>query len=385
MPDLLRSAVVYGANASGKSNILRALHFMDFFVVKSFSKFSEGDTIAVKPFLFNAESAKNPTELEITFIIDETRYQYGFSATSAMITKEWLISYPQGRYNIWFARIFDQESSDYKWKFGRKFTGQKQVIKTATRKNALFLSTASQLNDVQMKPIYNWFLNQLDIVSLPSLRLYLNKTIDRYEADHRRIMSLIKKSDATISGIEIDKLPVHPSMLTNMLRDEDLLVNEDEINEIAKTMKIVSGIRTVHDSSKGQITLDFDDDDSNGTQKMFALSGLWLEVLDKGGVLCLDELDASLHPLLVHHLIEMFHDPKINPKNAQLIFNTHDTTLLNPYIYRRDQVWFTEKDSFSATKLYSLAEFKPEKKEDLERGYLAGRYGAIPYFGDFEF
>ncbi|MBF0487140.1 MAG: ATP-binding protein [Nitrospirae bacterium] len=379
LPALLRSAVIYGANASGKTNVIHALNFMRSFVINSFSKLSEGDSINVKPFLFDAVSAKTPSEFEIIFIIDGTRYQYGFAATSAMITEEWLISYPQGNPQLWFARMYNPEFSDYKWKFGRKFTGQKKVIQTATRKNSLFLSTAIQLNDVQLKPVYNWFLNKLLVLSDLTKLVYGN-TINCYESNPGRIMSFMKISDTGISDIKLEKKPFDP----NMLKSESQSILEDVIIEKMNEM-LPTGIKTIHNSGNGKITLDLEDDESQGTKKMLSLSGLWLDELDKGGVLVMDELDSSLHSLLVRHLVGIFHDPETNPNNAQLIINTHDTTLLDPDIYRRDQVWFTEKDSSGATKLYSLADFKPVKNEDLERGYLRGRYGAIPYIGDFEF
>ncbi|MBF0457683.1 MAG: ATP-binding protein [Nitrospirae bacterium] len=382
LPYLLRSAVIYGANASGKTNVIRALAFMRSFVINSFSQLSEGSSINVKPFLFDAVSAKNPSEFEIIFVIDGTRYQYGFSVNGAMITEEWLISYPPGKHHLWFTRMFDHESSGYKWQFGRNFTGQKKVIKTATRQNSLFLSTAIALNDDQLKPVYNWFLNKL--LALSDLkRLVYGNTINCYESNPGRIMSFLKTADTGISDIKLEKEPIYP----NVQKIEGLLLSlpANEINEIAKTFKIVTGIKTIHNSGNGQITLDFVDDESLGTQKMFNLSGLWLDVLDNGGVLVVDELDSSLHSLLVRHLVGIFHNTETNPKNAQLIINTHDTTLLNPDIYRRDQVWFTEKDNFGATKLYSLVEFKPDKNENIEKGYLRGRYGAIPFIGDFEF
>jgi AAA15 family ATPase/GTPase len=148
--------------------------------------------------------------------------------------------------------------------------------------------------------------------------------------------------------------------------------------------KELTSVKFVHDSSAGSGILDLNEE-SQGTQKLFAFAGPWLDVLARGKVLVVDELDTSLHPLLVRHLVGLFHNPKTNPLNAQLLISTHDTTLLDPATYRRDQVWFTEKDEHDATSLYSLAEFRPRKNEAFERGYLKGRYGALPFIGDFSF
>ncbi|MBF0566379.1 MAG: ATP-binding protein [Nitrospirae bacterium] len=384
LPRLLRSAVIYGANASGKTNVVRALYFMGSFIISSFKNFSEGESIRVKPFLFDTESAKLPSEFEITFMIEGIRYQYGFAATTERIMEEWLFSYPEGKTQRWFERAFDNGSSSYKYRFGRKFTGQKKIIETATRQNALFLSTAIQLNDDQLKPVYNWFLNTLEV--FPDLTRIISRFTWDYlesESSKSRILSFLKAADTGISDIVIERRPFNPDMLPPSI-DSNSSLREQIIKDL-KDKVVITDFKSIHDSGISQITLDFEEDESNGTKKLFDLSGLWFDVISKGKVLVVDELDTSLHPLLLRTIVDMFHDPKSNSHNAQLIFNTHDTTLLDPDIYRRDQIWFTEKDRCGATSLYSLVEFIPKKNEALERGYLNGRYGAIPFIGDFEF
>jgi AAA15 family ATPase/GTPase len=380
LPMLLRSAVMYGANASGKSNTILALNLMQFLVLQSFSAIQEGQPVPIVPFLFDTESAKSPSEFEITTISEGTRYQYGFSATQQRITEEWLIAYPEGKPQRWFERIFDNKTNTYEWQFSRNFSGQKEVIKTATRSNALFLSTAIQLNNDQLKPVFNWFSTKLAII-LPATIINLQSTIDRCasENEKKRIMAFMNAADISIANINLEKQLFNASMVPPVIFPE---LRDKMIKDLSG--KELTAVKFFHNTEAGTVSLDLADE-SQGTQKLFVFSGPWLDVLSNGKVLVIDELNTSLHPLLVRHLVSLFHDSKTNRRNAQLIITTHDTSLLDPDIYRRDQVWFTEKDDHGATKLYSLVEFKPRKNEAFERGYLKGRYGALPFIGDFAF
>jgi AAA15 family ATPase/GTPase len=380
LPMLLRSAVMYGANASGKSNTILALNLMQFLVLQSFSAIQEGQPVPIVPFLFDTESAKSPSEFEITIISEGTRYQYGFSATQQRITEEWLIAYPEGKPQRWFERIFDNKTNTYEWQFSRNFSGQKEVIKTATRSNALFLSTAIQLNNDQLKPVFNWFSTKLAII-LPATIINLQSTIDRCasENEKKRIMAFMNAADISIANINLEKQLFNASMVPPVIFPE---LRDKMIKDLSG--KELTAVKFLHNTEAGTVSLDLADE-SQGTQKLFVFSGPWLDVLSNGKVLVIDELNTSLHPLLVRHLVSLFHDSKTNRRNAQLIITTHDTSLLDPDIYRRDQVWFTEKDDHGATKLYSLVEFKPRKNEAFERGYLKGRYGALPFIGDFAF
>ena len=380
LPSLLRSAVMYGANASGKSNTIRALGIMQFLVLNSFSALQEGQPIPVTPFLFNTESTEEPSKFEIVFLSEGTRYQYGFTATQQRIIDEWLVAYPEGKPQKWFERALNKDTATYDWQFSRNFIGQKEIIKMATRSNALFLSTAIQLNNEQLKPVFNWFASKL-VVILPGININLQSTIDHCasESEKRLIMSFMNAADISIVNINLEKKLFDPSMLPVVIIPE---LREKMLSDLRD--KELTTVKFVHNTDKGTIALNLNDE-SQGTQKLFAFAGPWLDVLAHGKVLVIDELDTSLHPLLVRHLISLFHNGKTNGKNAQLVITTHDTTLLDPDIYRRDQIWFAEKDENGATKLYSLLEFSPRKNEAFERGYLKGRYGALPFIGDFAF
>lgn len=378
LPGLLRSVVMYGANASGKSNVIRALSTMKHLAVNSFSKLKEGQAIPVTPFLLDSEMSQRPSEFEITFIEDGTRYQYGFTATPKQFMEEWLVAYPEGKPQKWFERLFNKETNAYEWQFSRNFTGQKEIIKTSTRTNALFLSTAIQLNNEQLRPVFSWFTNKLDVIK-PGTSINLQFTLDRCasEDDKRNIMSFMNAADISIVDINIEKQVWDPSLVLPGIPPD---MRDKVMGELRGRM--IPIIKFVHNSNGGVVSFDLKEE-SQGTQKLFAYAGPWLDVLAKGKVLIVDELDTSLHPLLMRHLVGLFHNSEANSKNAQLVVTTHDTTLLDSDIYRRDQIWFAEKDQSGASKLYSLLEFSPRKNEAFERGYLKGRYGALPFIGDF--
>src|SRR5574341_314784 len=274
LPKLLRSAVMYGANASGKSNTILALNLMQFLVLQSFSAIQEGQPVPVAPFLFDTESANSPSEFEIAFISEGTRYQYGFSATQQRITEEWLIAYPEGKPQRWFERIFDDKTGTYEWQFSRNFSGQKEVIKTATRSNALFLSTAIQLNNDQLKPVFNWFSTKLAII-LPATIINLQSTIDRCasENEKKRIMAFMNAADISIANINLEKQLFNASMVPPVIFPE---LRDKMIKDLSG--KELTAVKFLHNTGAGTVSLDLADE-SQGTQKLFVFSGPWLDVL----------------------------------------------------------------------------------------------------------
>ena len=374
---LVKIAAIYGANAAGKSNILKALDTMKKIVRDSATKYQRGDELPIKPFLFDKE-VNEPTEFEINFIYNEARYQYGFATTKERITEEWLIAYPKGRPQNWFARAYDEETKEYKWQFGDKLTGKKQLWQESTRGNALFLSTAVQLNSEQLQPVFDWFANKLKITSVngwdPSFTM--SKCLD--EKYKKSILRFLKTADMDIEDIEIEVGEFDPSNLP-----DDMPVElKEKIAQDLKGKELIKGAKFYHLNHYGKkVALDFDDE-SDGTQKLFAFIGPWIDSLENGNILLIDELHDNFHPLMVKFLIEMFHNKDMNKSDAQLIFTTHETSVLNQDTFRRDQIWFCEKRN-RATNLYPLTDFSPRKGvEDLEKGYLSGRYGALPFFKD---
>lgn len=376
-PDLLRSAVIYGANAAGKSNLIAALDFVQDFVLDSAKKGQQGDTINVAPFRMDAVSADKPSEFELIFVQDQVRYQYGFSVTRQRVESEWLLAHPKGQPQSWFER----KAGSGDWNFGSKFRGQRKLWQEATRDNALFLSTAVQLNAEQLHPVFDWFRRRLKIIAHYA-RVGASFTVSQCEGDaamRKQIVGFLGMADLGIGDVTIEHRKFDASMLPDdmpkRLRDQVLQDMADE--EFAD-------VRFVHRNQDGtDVTLEMAEE-SGGTQKLFALAGPWLDVLANGWVLFVDELDTSLHPLLMRHLIGLFHDPAINKHQAQLVFSTHDTSVLDAKLFRRDQVWFVEKDRNLASHLYPLSDFSPRKGENYARGYLQGRYGALPFVGELK-
>ena len=382
LPRLLRSAVVYGPNAAGKSNLVQAISFMKGFVLSSARESQEGEKIDVTPFLFTLQSSRNPSEFEVLFIQDGIRYQYGFGVNSKRVTGEWLFAYPEGRAQKWFERNYDPETQKDIWYFGPKFTGYRKVWQEATRSNALFLSTAIQLNNEQLKPVFNWFDKTLVVLGERESIAPVFSTGECEEAEKKKkILNFMNAADLSISNISLEKKEFS---MDDLPPDMPQSIKE----EIAKDLKgkKLTRLLFMHPSSDNgeDVALDFDEE-SAGTRKLFTLAGPWLDVLDKGLVFFMDELDTSLHPLLVRFLLSLLHNPETNRHNAQLIFATHDTTVLDQSLMRRDQVWFVEKDEENATRLYPLSDYKPRKGEALQKGYLYGRYGALPFPGELRF
>ncbi len=372
-PRLLRSGVIFGPNAAGKSNLVLALHYVKEFVQTSAGGKQRGDATGVTPFRLDSATSKEPSEFEVVFVEQGVRYQYGFAATSERVYEEWLYAYPGNRSQRWFARSFNAQQGIEEWYFGPALKGQKQVLRDATRSNALFLSTAVQLNNQQLQPVFDWFKERLVVVpargQIPYE--YENYTAARCknERDRQRVLSFLQAADLGIDclSVKVSKFTEDdfPSELPEKIR-EQLLGSE----------KLQLGFQ--HEQNQTGELISFDiQEESDGTRSMFALAGPWLDVLDRGVVLVMDEIDASLHPKLVRYLVGMFHTEDTNPNNAQLVCTTHDVTLLEG-VLRRDQIWFVEKGSEQQSTLYPLSDFRPRKGEAIERGYLKGRYGALP-------
>jgi len=379
IPRAVHSAVIYGPNAAGKSNLILAMEFVEETVLTSAKAKQEGDLFKVKPFLFDDNTIKEPSEFEIHFIQEGIRYQYGFTISETMVSNEWLTAYPKGRPQVWFDRRYNIEKEKHDWIFGSFFKGSREIIANATRKNALFLSVAIQLNNENLKPIYDWFEKTLVVFSAD----YTGYFVDEYtknicEKNKDMIKAFLESADLSISDFKLEKEP-DSSQKLEFPSDFPLEFKERIVNSMQTKVKVAH--RKSNDAK--DVFLDMQDE-SDGTKKLFALSGPWMDILLKGRVVFIDELNNSLHPLMVRHLIELINNPVANKSGAQLIFTTHDTSLLDADIFRRDQVWFVEKDKENATHLYPLTEFSPRKGEALGKGYLKGRYGALPFIGELK-
>lgn len=366
---ILRSAVLYGANAAGKSNLVLALDVMSDIVAESLDS-DPAAKIKVEPFCLD-ESVDLPTKLEAVFVVDGVRFQYGFLATSERVVEEWLYAYPEKRAQEWFYRKLGENG--YEWKFGSHFKGQKNLWSSSTRDNALFLSAAVQLNSEQLRPVYDFFRMNLRVNLSGELRDNFSKELLGSVETKLKILNFLRKT-----GVEISDLDVRERTIS----EEEVAAVRRYLPEEQQEKYLNSGRREVfvqYQKAEGKPVWISLRDESKGTQKLFSFAGPILDVLENGYTFVVDELNNSLHPLLARRIVEIFHDPSSNNKGAQLILVTHASSMLDQDLFRRDQIWFAEKDAGFATKIYPLTDFSPRKDASLEKGYLQGRYGAIPF------
>lgn len=394
---LLRSLVIYGANASGKTNLIKAIHFMRMFVRNSAREAQVEDPISVEPFCLNPNTLHQPSIFEVVFLLDGVQHRYGFSVTSERVAAEWLYFVPTRQEVELFTR---DESGIYVRPRFREGHG----LEIRTRKNALFLSVVAQFNGEMANYIRDWLITQCQALTTIEDHGYYPYTINciakgRFEC---RIEEFVRRLDLDISAL---------SVVESLVPETDIGLSghtRPDIEEISEVLVPPAGSRSSRRSPRELRTRHAirDDDgmvvgeedflasrmESQGTQKLIALAGPLFDVLTNGRVLFVDEIDARLHPLITASILRLFNSPETNPRNAQLICATHDTNLLDHRRLRRDQIYFAEKDKAAATRLYSLAEFKLEGLDGtlrtvrndttLERNYIQGRFGAVPYIGD---
>ena len=374
---LLKSAAIYGANTSGKSNLAKALSFMKWFMINSSKETQSTEKINVEAFRLSTETENQPSFFEIVFLLDDKKYRYGFEATPKEIVAEWLFYVPKTRETKLFERDLDNIT------FTKVYGAE--GIERKTRDNALFLSVSAQFNVEIAEKILHWLDEKIKIISGLDSDEYgtytvhcLTKNINRDE-----ILKLIKKLDLGVGGIEVEKTPLTIDSWPDEIPDEFkqlMLRNGGKFGRIS--------IQTVHqkfDNEGKYISpelFDLNKHESEGTKKVFEIAGLLVDTLKNSEVLIIDEFDARLHPLISRTIVDLFNSKENNPHNAQLIFMTHDTNLLSNKIFRRDQIWFTEKNKYGATDLYSLVEYRVRNDASFEKDYIKGRYGAIPYIGN---
>lgn len=385
--ELLNSAILYGANASGKSNFLRAMAFMGRLVLNKDKIIQSADTLPHYPFELSTETEDASSTFEIVFFINEIKYRYGFEVDATTVYAEWLFADEKGKEAKLFYREPDEE--DYvnaTFKEGYRFFDKKK-LKISISKNQLFLWKCDQNDGEVSKSILYWF-SRFNFIDGMEHEGYINYTMKKMENEQFRnkIVKLIKTSDIGIEDITLSEEDIPLEILEKIPFPDEVkqqIMKEGDWKQVS--------LNTLHkkydenNNEAGNIVFELDNEESKGTRKFFKMSAPIINTLEEGKILMIDELDASLHPMMTRHLINLFHNKEINTKNAQLIFATHDTNLLSNTLFRRDQIWLTEKDQYGATDMYSLAQFKNVRaKEDFEKQYLQGKYGAVPYLGKFE-
>jgi len=368
---ILPVAAMYGANASGKTNVLRALHFVQRAVNQSHRVWKPELPFPIERFA--GETDERPMRFSVDFVQGDVRHQYGFAANSSGVLEEWLHAYPKGKKQRWFIRKTGRPMS-----FSDKLTGENRVIEQLTRKNSLFLSAAAQNNHEMLLPTYNWFTNALTSV-VEGRAVERQRTINMCsDPGIRSILArLLSFADLGITDINVESPPDEAKDKAEKATEFLLSLFDLKADQVP-IERVQTAVKLLHRINGGSTPMALEQE-SAGTIAYFALLGPLVHALKVGGVICVDELDSSLHPLIAIEIIRIFEDPIENPNGAQLVFNTHDTNLLSTGMLRRDQIWFTEKDAKGESHLYPLTDFKPRKEENLESGYLQGRYGAIPF------
>ena len=379
-PRLNRAAAIYGPNGSGKSRLIDGLAFARHLVLNSSKESQAGEKIPYEPFLFDAESRESPTTFEIAFIEAGALYEYGFAVDSARVHKEWLLAWPpdegprRSRMRGLLERRFDPESGEEEWRFGPSVRGSKSVWRDNTRPNALLVSTAVQLNSETFRPVVEWFqkLRVLGSGHLPPA--FTGNAIKESEQTKARVLNLLRAAGIAAADIDVDEARTPLEELKDQLPPQVFV----ELSKMSPTLDYLR-LGFVHSPADGKAhRLDLDEE-SDGTQRYFSLAFPWLDVLDNDGVLVVDELDRSLHPLLVASLVQQFNrTPDGGACRAQLVATLHDAHPLEETL-DRGQVWLTGKDrDTEAASLTALSDYRPRKDEALMRGYLGGRYGGVP-------
>ena len=374
---------IYGANASGKTNVLLALRYMIGSILHSqTTRGPEADT-GRDAFRLDENSISNNSQFDIDFSLDRIRYHYGFTVTDKTVSEEWLYAFPRGRRQIWFYRRGGRENIE----FGSFLQGKNRNIEALTRSNSLFLSAAAQNNHDQLMPIFSYFRDNFvfrmdtraDFVD------FMSKLITDRPEIKSQIVRYLANADVGINGIDIKTVEV-PDHMRRVFSGVVKLINEQIFVDSDTKMDELPGeqqrIQLQHRSNTGANILFDLPKESRGTRELLSLLGPIFECLARGGVLIVDELDSSLHPLLAANLLELFAGAASNPHRAQLLFTTHDANLLSAGALRRDEIWFTEKDREGATHVYPLTDIKTRNTDNIQKGYLEGRYGGIPYVGD---
>jgi AAA15 family ATPase/GTPase len=380
--NLLKCAAIYGANASGKSKLIDAMGIMRTMMIKSSKESEATKPIAIYSHSLNAVSINEPTLFEIIFVYKNAKYRYGFEI-DALVRSEWLYYTSTDKQRNAEIEVFYRDEQDFGkpdklFKIGGEIAKKKMVSK-----NTLWLSAAAQWNDPLSQNIMEW-LTKFNILSGISTTYegFTIKQSQKSELIKQQILKMLQDADLGIKNFRIEEVDFD-NLPTNMPENLKTFL-------LKYKKKVFGSVKTIHQVYNefnipiSETYFDMDDDESAGTKKYFALSGPILETLENGGVLIVDELESQLHPLLTLKIIALFNSPQ-NKNNAQLVFTTHDTNLLNNSL-RRDQIWFTEKKHYGAATLYSLSDFMPMPRSDesLSKNYLSGKYGAVPYLGDFE-
>ena len=367
------AVVIYGANASGKTNLVKAVSAMKELVLWSQTRGEPGGGVLCDRFLLDPARSKEPSSFEMDFAIDGIRYHYGFETTDKSFTSEWLYEIPKSHRR----KMFERDGMAFD--FGRRLRGQNSSIARLTRPNSLFLSAAAQNGHEQLSRVY-WYFRDIafsGLTPVPGSMAHM-----RFEGDglDDRVIDFLQSIDTGVIGYRKKETEISEESRTIRRKIEAILEEHSGIkigtasDDENKKVEIQLSHR-----GKDESEVPFDlHMESAGTQRLLPVLGQVFGALDKGLPIFIDELDASLHTHASEAILKLFCSPEVNRKGAQLVATTHDTNLMRSAVLRRDQLWFAEKNSEGATEIYPLTDIRTRKGDNVELGYLQGRYGAVP-------
>ncbi len=381
---VLNAAVLYGANASGKTKLFDSISFMRLFIINSSKESQQGEAIDVQPFLLSEASEDEPSEFEMVFFHENITYRYGFEVTDKKVLAEWLYFKPSSQeIQIFYRDTVDNTCDTHKKHFKKGSMLHKENM---VRENALMLSVAAQFNDEICSSVLSWFRNHLGVISGIQEEGYRGFSIMKINQSdvHDRMMKLVQGADLHIQDIRSKELKIEDIPESYPAELKEKMINEIKNEHVTYYTETVTTHNKYDQNNQivGSVNMLLDEDESQGTQKFFYLTGPILDTLENGSTTFIDEFDARMHPNLVVKMLSLFMNPEYNKKGAQLIITTQNSTFLREEILRKDQIWFVEKDRFEASHLYALSDFKSttvRKSENFETNYLQGKYGAIPY------
>lgn len=381
---ILAAAGVFGANASGKTNLLRALVDVQQHVLHSFKQGKPGGGLPRSPFMLNERSKAEPSRYEIDLVLNGVLHRYRFALDDDRVVEESASWYPNGRAVRLFERDLDEVA------LGAMHRAKGRAAIGILRPNALFLSAAAQIDHPGLLPLYKWFAENLLMVDTESFqpRMMFTAALLDHATFGDPISRLMRAADLGITAARM--VEMDPEMRERVRRVARILSDEEDIQLSGDSLELepFGGMRFSHEGRDGDVEFD-DAEESRGTLVWFALLGPILRALSEGSVILVDELDSSLHPDLVEAVLDLFQDPESNPRHAQIVFNSHDVTVMgdskSPRLLGRDQIWFTEKSNGGCTRLYPLTDFEPRKQESVGKRFLEGHYGGKPILlhGDF--
>lgn len=378
---VLNTALIFGANASGKSNILRIVSNIVDFIVRSKPKLGETISIA-SPFKFDLATQKNPIEFFLEFIIDNIRYKYKISFDTNRIIQETLSYFPQKKEVVVFDRIAPENPQSFVHVIKIGPSSKQRRIEVFHNQSLLSIF-GSDIPDEIISNVYRFF-TKIEVIEAFDTRASLflrNEISNKVMGDPKllaKINALVKLADTGLIGFEVSE--------NDLSLPKELNLKETQIL-YERFRYSLSGIHHLFDKGKLQNTIEYlpFNEESNGTKAIFSLGGKMIDVIEKGGLLLIDELESSLHPFLSKLLISLFQNKRINKLNSQLIFTTHETTLLDRNFFRKDQIWFAEKKENGATDLFSLQDYSDVREDTpFDKWYLAGKFGGIPNIASLE-